>query len=296
LITESLELWRRSGHREGECGALNNLGHVAVARGELTRAAEFYAQSLVISESVGAPDAMVQLNLAETHAQLGNFDIAVPLMEANLDAERPMVRAIAHLQLGLAEILRRRLEPAETHLRMSLLAGRDLQVPRVIAESLERLACVAAARSQPEAAIRAARLFGAAQALREVIAAPRFASDQRVVERYESSLHSRGTGKPPAKTWEEGRIAPLDRVISYALDHTSWQGRAESDPLQPLSAREREIAELIGRGLSNKQVAAQLVLSEGTVRIQSSTIYRKLGVDSRTQLANLIANADTAAH
>jgi predicted ATPase/DNA-binding NarL/FixJ family response regulator len=295
LILESLELWRRVGDKDGECGSLNNLGHAAAARGELPRAAEFYAQSLAVSKSIGPPDSMVQLNLAEIHAHLGNFDIAVPLMEANLDAERPMVRAQAHLQLGLAEILRRRLEPAQSHLRVSLLAGRDLQVPRVIAESLERLACVAAARSQPTEAIRAARLFGAAEALREAIATPRFAGDQQVVERYESSLRSRGNGKPPANAWQEGRTAPVDRVIAYALDQTPWQGRAESDPLKPLSAREREIAELIGRGLSNKQVAEQLVLSEGTVRIQSSTIYRKLGVESRTQLANLLREADTRA-
>jgi two-component system nitrate/nitrite response regulator NarL len=65
--------------------------------------------------------------------------------------------------------------------------------------------------------------------------------------------------------------------------------------LQALSPPEREIAELIGRGKSNKQVATQLGIGDGTVRIQSSTIYRKLAIESRTQLANLLREADAVA-
>ena len=52
-----------------------------------------------------------------------------------------------------------------------------------------------------------------------------------------------------------------------------------------LTAREREIAELVAEGRSNKQVAAALFLSEKTVEHHLSRIYAKVGVRSRAELA-----------
>ena len=54
-----------------------------------------------------------------------------------------------------------------------------------------------------------------------------------------------------------------------------------------LTAREREVAQLVAGGRSNKQVAATLFLSEGTVENTLTRVYAKLGVRSRTQLAGL---------
>jgi DNA-binding CsgD family transcriptional regulator len=53
-----------------------------------------------------------------------------------------------------------------------------------------------------------------------------------------------------------------------------------------LTEREREIAELVADGRSNKQVAAALFLSEGTIENALTRVYAKLGVRSRVQLAN----------
>lgn len=52
-----------------------------------------------------------------------------------------------------------------------------------------------------------------------------------------------------------------------------------------LSSREREILRLLADGLSNTEIAAQLFLSEGTVRNYMSDIFEKLGVTDRTQAA-----------
>jgi two-component system NarL family response regulator len=52
---------------------------------------------------------------------------------------------------------------------------------------------------------------------------------------------------------------------------------------EPLSAREQEVLDALARGLSNKQIAARLDLSEGTVKFHTNGIYGKLGVSSRAE-------------
>ena len=52
-----------------------------------------------------------------------------------------------------------------------------------------------------------------------------------------------------------------------------------------LSEKESEIIELIAQGLSNREIAANLYLSEGTIRNSISVILEKLNLKSRTQLA-----------
>ena len=53
-----------------------------------------------------------------------------------------------------------------------------------------------------------------------------------------------------------------------------------------LSRTERKVTLLVGRGLSNKEIAEKLCLSEGTVRNNLSTVLSKLALRDRTQLAN----------
>jgi DNA-binding CsgD family transcriptional regulator len=53
--------------------------------------------------------------------------------------------------------------------------------------------------------------------------------------------------------------------------------------VEPLTDREMEVLHLIGRGLSNREIASELVLTSGTVKWYNRQIYSKLGVHSRTQ-------------
>jgi LuxR family maltose regulon positive regulatory protein len=53
--------------------------------------------------------------------------------------------------------------------------------------------------------------------------------------------------------------------------------------LDPLTEREIEVLRLIAMGLSNKEIADHLFLTEGTVKGYASTIYSKLGVRRRTE-------------
>jgi two-component system nitrate/nitrite response regulator NarL len=58
----------------------------------------------------------------------------------------------------------------------------------------------------------------------------------------------------------------------------------ETERIAQLSPRERQVIQLIGKGMKNYQIAEQLSLSETTVRHHLTSIYRKLGVSDRLEL------------
>jgi len=64
-------------------------------------------------------------------------------------------------------------------------------------------------------------------------------------------------------------------------------GRRESSPdesmVEPLTAREMEVIQLMAQGLANKQIALSLGISEHTVKFHLSALYAKLGISSRTE-------------
>lgn len=61
--------------------------------------------------------------------------------------------------------------------------------------------------------------------------------------------------------------------------------RPISPKMEQLSTRERDITRLVAQGLTNKEIASQLFLSEGTIRNKVLIIMDKLDVNNRTQLA-----------
>jgi two-component system, NarL family, nitrate/nitrite response regulator NarL len=62
----------------------------------------------------------------------------------------------------------------------------------------------------------------------------------------------------------------------------------ENDPIHSLTAREREITDLVRQGLRNAAIAEELGLTEGTVKVYLNRIYEKLGIASRIELALLV--------
>jgi Response regulator containing a CheY-like receiver domain and an HTH DNA-binding domain len=92
------------------------------------------------------------------------------------------------------------------------------------------------------------------------------------------------------------KSAPVDRMAdqvralasgSSVLDRDVLRTIMEPDrePIEGLTERERDIAELVARGLSNKEIGERLYLSPGTVRNTLSVILDKLELRDRTQLA-----------
>ena len=79
----------------------------------------------------------------------------------------------------------------------------------------------------------------------------------------------------------------LQEAVSFALEETVIRPTAEMQPRgsSPLSPREAETASLVAQGLSNKAVAAKLMISERTVDSHVLNILNKLGIQSRTEIA-----------
>jgi DNA-binding NarL/FixJ family response regulator len=69
-----------------------------------------------------------------------------------------------------------------------------------------------------------------------------------------------------------------------------FSGPVSQAPTEPLTTREFEVAELVARGASNREIAVRLHLTEGTVKNHVSGALRKLGLRDRTQLALQVAS------
>jgi len=91
----------------------------------------------------------------------------------------------------------------------------ELRERRDMAECLEALAAVAEEQGQVE---RAARLFGAAEALREEVGAPLPPADRARYERYVAAVRAGLDEETFESTWAQGREMPLEQAMAYALD------------------------------------------------------------------------------
>lgn len=80
----------------------------------------------------------------------------------------------------------------------------------------------------------------------------------------------------------------LDPKVTSAVIASAASARS---PLDGLTAREREVLDLLGGGLTNREISRRLVISEKTVKHHVSAVLRKLGVPDRTQAALLAVRA-----
>jgi NarL family two-component system response regulator LiaR len=80
----------------------------------------------------------------------------------------------------------------------------------------------------------------------------------------------------------EARLHP--HVMKLLMNQVAAQPAASS-PAADLTERELDVLRLVAQGLSNKEIAAQLVISEKTVKTHISSLLSKLGQEDRTRLA-----------
>jgi DNA-binding CsgD family transcriptional regulator len=116
------------------------------------------------------------------------------------------------------------------------------------------------------------------------------------------TLHLAGRVERTARHWGAARAALTDALERFdRLGAARWAEKTATDLARlpgrrpgsqdDLTTREREIAELVGEGLANKEVAAKLFVSVNTVEKTLTRVYSKLGVRSRTELAKRLPGA-----
>ncbi|OLB82320.1 MAG: hypothetical protein AUI14_00880 [Actinobacteria bacterium 13_2_20CM_2_71_6] len=191
------------------------------------------------------------------------------------------VQALVALQQG-------DLPRAVRYARQSLQIKRTFQDLLGMVLAIEALAWTAAAEGLPE---RAAVLLGAAHRIWPSVGFTMFGS------RYFSAPHRacetaarQAIGDRAFDTaFQHATGFALDDALAYALadkpTHTAKTPTAAVPQPQPLTRREQEVAELIGIGKSNKEIAAALVISTRTAESHVERILNKLGFTSRTQIA-----------
>lgn len=246
---EALEAFSEHDHAWGIAGAASNLARLAEARGDLDAAADHYRASLVRLRA--------------------------------LEAKPALARGLAGL--GALAARQHDFETARSSLAESLGLSRETGQQLAVARGLAAWAGLAQAEGDLE---RAVLLTGASSALRESIGRPLpRARVERVLGAAQESLgkaavdglwmRGRALSTAGAIALTEGAPAPKRLAVPYT----------EPEDASVLTAREREIVQLIARGLSNRGIAEELVISPATAARHVANILTKLGFTSRMQVA-----------
>ncbi|MFS8103474.1 LuxR C-terminal-related transcriptional regulator [Lentzea alba] len=261
-------------HGENLGRALSALAGVHMARGEFVEARAAYERCLDLLEEP-LDRATVQHNLSWTELQSGDVARAEQLVNEALPVYRQAATAgklAAILRTAGALALRRGdTGAAEEKFREALGQSPD---EHILIYLLQGLAITAVRRDEPE---RALRLLGAVQ---ETCGA----QDPCWRDEVSAALTAAEAALPPAKArtaLQVGARLPLDQVVCYARDRI-WPGLGDDSPL---TQREREIAAMVARGDTNRQIAKRMQLSERTVEARLTKIREKLGLQTRTQIA-----------
>jgi non-specific serine/threonine protein kinase len=276
------------GDRSGEAFALMLLAKARFDAGRAAPAFRAMQRSEQIAREVGdvtvIGDCLVlvgQLALVE-----GRTDEAERLLRESVgvfsrtgDVHRV---ALALLALGRMHLQQARLDEAEAAMLLSIRELREFALARPAVPMLESLAAVAADRGDH---LRAARLAGAADGLLERMGArpPRAAPVRSALStRWQASLGAPGGDV----AFAEGRQMELQRALAFALRES--RPAAAPRPLDGdgpmLTRRQLEVARLVAKALSNREIASRLGLSERTVEGHVEQICNRLGFNSRVQI------------
>lgn len=152
-----------------------------------------------------------------------------------------------------------------------------------MAESLLGFAALAVVSGMPASG---ARLLAAAAALGGQNITSEWAATRIEYEHYSSRARAGLTEQAFASEQAAGHALSLEKAIGEAAEigrRVKARERAQ-DELNALTPREREVATLIARAMSNPEIAEELVISKRTAETHVSNIRSKLGFNKRAQI------------
>jgi DNA-binding CsgD family transcriptional regulator len=183
---------------------------------------------------------------------------------------------------GVASMMLGEYAEAESALIEALKATLLLDDRPGLVLRLQALAGNAAMAGQPE---RSAKILGASNALRTQSGYRVSPFLRPLVEQATKLVKAQLGNERYARALSEGAQLDHDAALALALG-TKVVRIADPSPTtaDPLSKRERQVAELAAEGLSNKEIASRLFVSERTVETHIYNILNKLGISSRSKI------------
>ena len=294
LLEESLTLSREADDKWGIADALLELGIISLYLDDHERAKECYEEGIDLCRRLG-----YGLRLADLLNSLGY----VFLLEGNFERGATLSKEAAVLyrgrgykgglqwalnNVGWAALLQGNHQRAKASFEESLTLCSELGDRLTASECLEGLACISGAEGHAE---RGVRLFGAAEALREAVGSEHIPEEDALREPYLATTRFRLDEASWEASWAAGRAMSIERAVEFAhSEEKSLHSISPAPKRSPahgspdLTRREMEMATLVARGLTNHQIAQELVLSEHTVITHVRNILKKLNLRSRTQL------------
>lgn len=284
LLEQAVERSRTSDDQVREAEALLCRGRVRGITGDPGFSSDI-EQSLALREASGDPAGLagaLWLAGAAAHFQ-GDGVLAVQRLERSValsaDAGLTVIWARARQLLGVVRLDMDDTSGAADALAEAVPEILDLGDRFAVPIGLSGLAGLAARRGRSRSALR---LAGAAAAYENVNQTNRPQFIRALLDRWLVPVLDE-VGTAARRLQDEGRGMPLDQVIAAGLDpgpEDPWRTGASPG----LTDREREIAALAARGLTNRQIAQHLVLSVRTVETHVGRVLGKLGFSSRGQL------------
>jgi DNA-binding CsgD family transcriptional regulator len=273
-------------------------GRALLQQGDYERAAPLFAEGLVLGRELEDKRTIAYTvhNLGEVARHRGEYGQAVTLYTESLSVSREIEDnfcIVVNLGwLGVVALRQGDHETAAELLKEGLALAQELEKGDFLAMCLEGLAGLAGAEKEAQ---RAARLFGAAETLREAIGVPIPPADSPDYDRDVAAARSQLEEAEWEEAWAEGKAMTLEEVIEYTLSEEECAvpaalGQSSTETQQAaLSRRERQLAYLVAQGLTNRQIARELFISERTVENHVSRMLKKLDLRSREQIASLMA-------
>jgi non-specific serine/threonine protein kinase len=297
MFEENLALGRKVGDATQIAESLTNLGLVAQGQGEYQRAIQLHGESLAVCRESGLTTfaSTTLRRMGWTSLLVGDHEEAATALEESLALVREqgntLLVADILLAMAMAALLHADHVAATSMIHQSLALTREVDAAPVTIDCVEALAAVAAAQGQ---AHRAATLAGAVEGLRDRRGAPISPALHTLCTRYLANAPAPIGEAAWAAAWSLGHRMTLDEAIDYA--HQEKKPDAMESALEPspgaaaamLTPREREVAALLARGLTNSQIASALSMAPRTADTHVSRILQKLGLASRSHVAATI--------
>ena len=288
-LEEAIALYKELGDESGVAFALANLGYAVLHGGYRERMAAFVreAEALMTGDLDDHTRALLRI-IVGTAAQEDDLDSAAAQLKEGLALCRELGdlrnASMALFVLGGIELTRGDLDRGATLLEEGARITQGLGDRLGGAYYALLLGKLSALRGKP---LRAARLWGAAEALRERMgmSLSRFDLAQSGYEQDLAAVISALSEASFDAAWSEGRDMSSEEAIEYALSDDEPAAPVPEGPPSVLSRRQREVALLIARGLTNRRIAEELSISERTVTTHVDHILGKLGASSRAQVA-----------